>query len=229
MPTIPANCVKMTQQFILQNGSDVPLEIAEFSIWSDDPTGVTDWDAWLADAASHAGTTWTSGVGKTHFSPAVVASKCIMGHYSTSETLLHEQAYSYGPTDWIGSGAKTLPWQVSLVLSLYAYERGTFVSNGKSKRGRIYLPPLADAMIADSTTGELDITTCESVRDNIGTWLAGLVSHSGPGGGSFHPVVLSRHLSQTNEVGWLSIDNKFDTQRRRAKSLPVLTSTVAWP
>jgi len=227
--TQPDNMIKMTMVFGLQDGTDTILDQAEFRIWSDDPTGITDYDAWLLDAATYAGEQWVSVIPKTPFSPAVVFQKCIMGHYDTSGHLVHEQAYVAGSTDWIGSGAKTLPWQIALCISLYAYERGTFTLNGRRKRGRIYLPPLADSMVHDSTTGEMQLSDATGLRDDVGTWLSNIVGHSGPGGGSFHPVVLSLAGDFSNEVGWLSVDTKLDTQRRREKQLTTTVDTVEWP
>lgn len=228
--TQPADMVKMTVEFDLQNGSDVVLDHAQFRIWSDAPVPVSDWDAWLQDVANFARDHWISGMPKTPFSPAVVLNRVVCGRYDTSGHVVNEKAAAASPTDWIGSGAKSLPWQVSLAISLYAYERGTFVLQGKSKRGRIYLPPLADSQIGDSTTGEMTLTAAETLRDAIGTWLTAIVGHTPTGGStSFHPVVLSTTHNYSNEVAFLSVDTKLDTQRRREKQLTSVIGTVAWP
>lgn len=222
--------VKMTVQFDLQNGSDVVLDQAEFRIWSDAPTPVSDWDAWLTDVAEFARDHWISGVSKTHFSPAVVLNRVICGRYDTAGHTVNEKVATASPTDWIGSAAKSLPWQVSAVISLYTYERGTFVTDGKRKRGRIYLPPLGDSIIGDSTTGEMLLATAQALRDDVGTWLTAIVGHTPAGGStSFHPVVLSLAGDFSNELSFLSVDTKLDTQRRREKQLTAIVDTVAWP
>jgi len=226
----PDNCVKLTMQFDLVDGGGAVQDHAEFRIWSDPPhTGGTVSDAWLLDAADFAATSWDSVVSPTHYSPAVVLSGAVMGQYNTAGLLTAEQKFVVGASPWQGTASQSLPWSISAVIGLYTYPRGSFVVQGKSKRGRIYLPPLGTNIMGNSVTALMSATTAQGLRDDIGTWLTGLVGHSGPGGYSFHPGVLSVTHNYFNELGQLSVDTKLDTQRRREKQQQAVIYNVDWP
>lgn len=226
----PDNCVKLTMQFDLVTAADEVQDHAEFRLWSDPPNtggGVT--NAWLSDLAEFACTSWDSVISPTHYSPATVLNGAIAGQYDTTGKLSLEQKYAVPSSPWSGTASQSLPWSISAAISLYTYPRGEFVINGKSKRGRIYLPPLGDNIMGNTNTAEMSAATAQGLRDDIATWLTGLVGHSGPGGWSFHPGVLSTTYNYFNELAYLSVDTKLDTQRRREKQQETTIYTVAWP
>lgn len=226
----PANLVKLTMQFDLYGASGTPEDLAEFSVWGDtDPAPPADPDAWLLDLATFACNQWITGVPKTRFSPGVHLHRTLAGIYNTLDILTFEQAFVATDGDWSGAADNSLPWSNSIAISLYTYPRGSFVTQGRSKRGRIYLPPVAPTILFGGPSGEISIGEVNTLRDAVGDWLTAIVGHSGPGGGSFHPGVLSKTHNYFNELGFLSVDNKMDTQRRREKQQTATISTVAWP
>lgn len=226
----PANLVKLTMQFDLWGASGSPEDLAEFSVWGDtDPAPPPSPDTWLDDLADFATSEWVTSFPKTRFSPAVHLNRAIAGIYGSDGKLDFERAVAVAPTDWVGAADDSLPWSNGMVISLYTYTRGNFVANGKSRRGRIYLPPFGTSILNAGPSGELSIGDITTIRDAFGDWLTALAGHSGPGGGSFHAGVLSKTLNQFNELAQLSVDNKMDTQRRREKQQAATISSVDWP
>ena len=226
----PADLIKLTMQFDLWGAGGTPEDIAEFSIWGSAHSGFTGpFTPWLDDFVAEAHGDWVADVPATRFSPAVHLAKTIAGVYDTSGHLEAESVFAAAPTDWVGAASQSLPWSNAFVVSLYTYVRGAFTAQAKSKRGRIYLPPLGTTILNAGPGGEMSIGDTNTIRDAIGTWLTHLVGHSGPGGFSFHPGVLSKTHNYFNELLQLSCDNKMDTQRRREKQQTATISTVDWP
>jgi hypothetical protein len=226
----PNNLVKVTVQFDLTDASSVVEDHAEIGIWGQLP----DWDGSNADAvlealATYAAGQWVADISPTRYSPAVVLNGVVAGSYNTAGNLTAEQKFTNSPSDWVGAASQSMPWAVSPVVSLYTYQRGTFVLQGKSKRGRVYLPPVGTTAMGNAVSGEMSVTNAEDFRDDIATWLAAIVGHSLPGGFAFHPGVLSKTHNYFNQLAYLSVDTKLDTQRRRERQQLATISTVPWP
>lgn len=125
-----------------------------------------------------------------------------------------------------GSSSPSLPLQTSLCVTL-----GTGHS-GASYRGRMYLPATGAAMQAGHTIADVNVTPVAnaiagtSTTDGLLWDWARALDAAGTGGSD--PVVYSRKLDLTNVITTVSIDNRPDVQRRRARS-QVATSRVVKP
>lgn len=228
----PADMVYLLMQFDLSSSAGV-VDHAEFGVygslsWS--PASDADWDAAMTALAGAARSNWASGFPKPNFSPGVTLAAAKATRQNTSGHALNVGQDASSGGSWQGSGSQSLPWEVALCVSLYGYPRGNFVSNARSKRGRIYLPPLASAILINSLTGEISITDAENLRDAVGTWLSAVATTDL--GASMHrwePQILSKTHSLVSEIVQLSVDNKLDSQRRRQKQLPAVINSVNWP
>lgn len=138
-----------------------------------------------------------------------------------------EGVHAFSPTDVQGSsGGGVLPPEVAVCLSEYSYTPGSFAPAKGRRRGRMYLPYLAqttmDAQGMVAATAATDITTgFQTLFNDINT----IESDSGrtdPMG----LVVLSRAAGATFEVLHLAVDNHFDAQRRRQHQVPPTLTTV---
>jgi hypothetical protein len=135
-----------------------------------------------------------------------------------------------GTDRWKGTSDHSLPFQCSLVVSLYGYTPGGFAQDAPSKRGRFYLPPFSDDAL--DVDGRMDGTT----QGNVSVWATAFLndfqgSHIGdvfPGQDSdfLDLRVLSlvsgkepRPVGVMTPVTDVRIGRVIDTQRRRRKSL----------
>lgn len=226
----PAGLAKLTMLFDLGNAG-VVMDHAQFGIWGDGPFGeAASLDDTLQDIADFAKSQWITGVPKTLFSPAVTLNGALVGLYDSAGRLTHEKKSVALSTDWKGSATQTLPWAVTPCVSLYTYQRGQFTLDGRTKRGRIYLPPVGVPAMGNSTLGTMGQTTVDNLLSYIGDWLTAILGHTPVGEpNSFHPGVLSTAKGYFNELAYLSMDDKLDTQRRRERQQPATITTVPWP
>lgn len=125
------------------------------------------------------------------------------------------------PFTFTPSTADALPSEVAIVLSY----RGAIVSGipRARRRGRVYLGPLSTAVLAATPTGAAGprvpaatITTILNASDELA---------KGPDPGDFRLAVYSPTIHQATssldqafeDVVEMSVDNEFDTQRRRGQ------------
>lgn len=215
MPVYPTNRWMSTWHFEL-NRAGVVEEEANFSLHfggtSYEPT-----DDQLNSIAEGAYKAWDSNVDSGHFTNAVYLVSTKSYRFNSAGKVIGIGSYA-DATPWAGSHAPpSLPWETSLALSLYSYERGTFVPNPRRRRGRIYLPPMAAGVLDGSNSGyysdsgisalltELHAFVQDAEKDALGVALA-------------PPVVFSRVGEALYQVTDLYIDAKFDSQRRRERS-----------
>lgn len=230
MTTFPADMISTTFQFGLSDDAG-QVENAEFTLWQQggSPDLPTDWDAGLLGLATEAYGSWVSHATTSWFSTFVKLVEVKSAHYNTAGHTLQEQTYSAG-TLWVGtaSGA-SLPWQISLCVSLYGYQPGTFTPDNKSKRGRVFLPPMATALIANNANGELDnshvLQACNLVKGIVND-LSGYTLPTAPSGIVQLVSVFSRKNQNTVPITYVSADNKWDTQRRRVHQLDSVRQSV---
>jgi len=227
----PANLVKLDMVFTL--GDDAGVEdSAEFGVWGQfnfTPASSADWDTALGELAQFSADTFSSVVPTTHFSSGAGllharAARCDAAGHTLNEAIKT-------PADpWTGSGSSnSLPWAVSLVVSLYTYTPGTFIAFAGRRRGRVYLPPLNAAILTDGKSGEISITLAQTLRDNFKTWLLGVKAHAlAESEQVWTPGVLSTTGNMWNAVTDLRVDNKLDTQRRRERQQPAVVSSTAF-
>lgn len=237
-----ADIIRVTWSFSLSIAG-VHTEIADFGICFQSnslPVTDADWNACLEEFATLAYDRWEANVAQSSYHTSIALDHVTVAHESTSGHVLHEQVYAINEDDsWVGSSSTgSLPWQTSMVVSLYAYARGTFVANARNKRGRIYLPPFTTTSLSNSDSGLMTDSYAQARRDEIGQMLTDINNHTWTHTAAFHPFpgVNSRgpfkdpakgpHFYAITE---LSCDNKLDTQRRRVNQLPATISSTDWP
>jgi hypothetical protein len=153
---------------------------------------------------------------------ASVATRCdSIGH------AVDEKVVPATSGEFVGTGGNSLPWQVSNAVGFYAYEPGTFISQQRRKRGRIYLPPQASSELNDPDTGEMVPALATAIAEAANNWVVAIESatYSGPPTVVPQLVVLSLGPYKTSgtpavyPVTWVRTDSVWDTQRRRRKEL----------
>lgn len=233
----PAEVMQATLEFSLSKGG-AAQDIAEFSIWATAdpwPTGDTDKQAFLEEMAQEVYEAWadavTAGNWHTNLRLENVTTRIPNADGSTALRA------AYSPVSkWAGSAAATqLPWQVATVISLYCYTPGGFVPQARSKRGRYYLPPpttgwlnnLGEGTIADSMVSDLvdEQSTFLTVLSGDHTYDSGGVSITT----ALTLVVVSRQHTYATPVSFIRVDNRFDTQRRRANRETVVYQGASFP
>lgn len=210
---VPANNVYIRWNFSLSRVG-TSEDIAVFGTWWEPVAAVTDWDGFLADQASVAWEAWVGAVNHSFWCANVTLTSVEAVHYDVTGHTLNEQVFT-GGTPWVGSStAPALPWETSLAVSLYTYPRGSFVSNGRRKRGRYYLPPMSSAILDSSDSGYFDNTL---VAGLLSAQVAFLIA-AGKDIAGVHVLdlsVLSKVDDALRPVIQVSLDAKFDSQRRR--------------
>lgn len=227
--------VRVTFAFGLFEGS-AQQEVAEPSVYfragavPSDPA-VT--NAILNDMATAALASLVANVDTANHSATVQALHCRVALEDTAgHTLFEKIVAAAGALAWQGTGAAAcLPWSSSLVISLYGYTPGEFDPFGKSKRGRMYLPPFATTVMHNDGTGKLAIALCGDLVDQWGQVLQELQQHDYSGFPTFSPVLVinSRRQVQAFPVTHLRVDNKLDTQRRRERQQLFDLATAPYP
>lgn len=219
MPDVPLDLYQLVFRFELQKLTS-PADIAEFSLWMAGVDGAEYGDPQLHSAAIGACHAWQDNVNQDHFTDAVVFSTVTARNFLANGHTNHEQVF-VADGSWVGtSPGASMPWETSLCCSLYTYPRGTFIPQARRRRGRFYLPPMGADQLDGSNSGfflnsalagllsELHAFVSAAQQDMVGVQVGDLVVYSRTGGDS-------------NNVTQLSIDAKFDSQRRRQNREPV--------
>jgi hypothetical protein len=235
----PDNLVKLDTVFTLGTSAGVQ-DSAEFGIWwalSWTPASSAAWDAALAELAQYSADQWSTLVANTLFSNAAGLLHCRAARCNTTGHTVNEQIKTPA-TPWTGTpSAHSLPWATTLAVSLYAYEPGTFTSNARNKRGRIYLPPLNTDTMSDTKSGEIALASAQSLRDQVKAWLSAIATHdlassmdrAEPGVLSTQRKLEPGYPGLFSPISWLAVDTKLDTQRRRERQQLATRSSVAFP
>lgn len=229
MPTpTPQNNTKLTMIFDLKSPSGVEDQ-AQFGVWGAWNEGEpTDYDAALQGLADDALADWIADIDKADYSSAAVLSTCIATHYSTAGATVNEKRAVAGPTDWVGSQIRSLPWECSLAFSLYSYTPGTFVAHAARRRGRCYMPPLGAGVLANNSAGQLADDEAMSLLTDFKTWLTDVFSHTYDSDKHFQPSVFSREAVHLYPVTDLVVDGKIDSQRRRERQQNATRQTLSF-
>jgi hypothetical protein len=233
--TRPADLVRTTVQFNMHQASAV-LDVAEFDMWWQvgAPTTPASWPTFLTELSNACAAAWIAEVNDSFFPNSlslkgVVASRCDdVGH------VVDEQVHVSGPTDYVGTGENSLPWQLANAVGLYSYQPGTFIANQRRKRGRIFLPPQAASELNDPDTGEMAPALATAIAEAINNYIVAVQSatYSGPPTVVPGPVVLSLGPYTTAgspavyPVTWVRTDSVWDTQRRRRKELTSAVNAI---
>lgn len=224
---IPPNLVVATLRFDLLEG-ETPVGIAEITNWIQ-PVDTVDWDTNCETAAEAQANSWSLNVDPSTYSLAVRLRDSTAIHPAADGSTLNKKV-APPDTAWRGTAAgDSLPWETSLVVSLYTYPMGTFVPNGRQRRGRNYLPPMAAGVLDSAGTGGFVST---ALRDHVLSdhhdYLDNFrnISPDTPYG---VPCVVSRVSTTAHAILQLACDVKLDSQRRRERKEVPPKVSVAFP
>ena len=211
---VPDQSAQITWLFNL-SALTVEEDIAEFSIWVEPVASITDWDTELLRYAEAGLDAWTSEMPPAYWATNVSLGSVKATHFNPAGHTTNEQV-AVPSTPWVGIDASAaLPWETSVACSLYTYTPGTFIPNGKRRRGRFYLPPMAASILDHSNTGFFDNATINTLLTHCHDFV-GKVALDFPGVAHTQtPSVFSRVDSHLYMVTDIVIDAKIDSQRRR--------------
>jgi hypothetical protein len=230
--TVPADNSFISYGFEF-NLSSTATEIAEIGFWAsvdaETPADSAAWDTFLQALATFAVDQWHTSMPQDHFCADLSLSHVKAVHYDSAGHTLNEKQATPS-SSWAGTGGAALPWQIAQVIGLYSYTPGTFISNARQRRGRVYLPGLSSALMAASGgtggSGLLDVTKAEAMRDGVNDLLNAIYAHFVGGSNVWTPCVFSRVGSHLWPITDLTTDVKADTQRRRTNKLDVARLSV---
>lgn len=215
MPTYPTNRWMTTWHFELNRSGTVEEE-ANFSLHFGG-TSYEPEDSSLDDLAEGAYKAWKSNMGTSDWTNAVYLYYCRTYKFNAAGKVTAQGQFA-DPTPWHGTGTgASLPWETSLALSLYSYERGSFVQNPRRRRGRIYLPPMASSVLDTSNSGYYADSQLDDLLGELHSFMLD-AGDSAAGVPLAPPVVFSRVGEALYPISDLYIDAKFDSQRRRERS-----------
>lgn len=212
MPPTPLKLWQETFRFDLSQGS-TQQDIAEFSLWFSSDT-LEPGDAELPHLAAGGILAWQNNMNQEHWATNVAFVSVEATAYETDGTIKSQKEVA-ATGGWVGTDTgAALPWETSLATSLYSYPRGTFVPQARSKRGRYYMPPMAASQLDGSNSGFFLDSEIEAMLSECAAFL-GDARKTDVGVTTGTLCVYSRKLGDTFPITEISMDAKFDSQRRR--------------
>lgn len=197
-----------------------PAGVAEFTIWCSADEAQTDWDTSLAAWAHAAADAWTENISPVAYCDNVVWNQCYARHYGPDGKTANEQS-SAGAHAWAGTASgPALPWETAMCVSEYTYTPGSFTPQGRRKRGRYFVPPMAASSLDPSNSGFFQNATIDAFLTEQATFYRNV------GTDDFNirqatPGVYSRADGVIRPTTYLATNAKFKSQRRRErKELP---------
>lgn len=227
--SVPLNCFRTTWNFELAQ-SGIVTEVAEFSVATRFRTPVgnaepptpftpTEGQTLTGPFATAAYDAWADNFAASDYPTSLhlASVRCAM---NDAAGLTLAESYSAGSGDaWAGSHNGSLPWQLSLCISIYGYAPSLFETDAKSKRGRSYLPPMAVSVIGSSDAGQLaDASVIATLNEWDQMWQAiRATSFPTVGGVAYKPVpgIVSPTKHYFTDAAYWRADGVIDTQRRR--------------
>lgn len=225
---IPPDCMFVRLNFDLYS-SGAPVEHASVGFHGQrvhQSGNPTDWPADIQGLAEAIRDEWVADMTgyKGRVGPACHAVNVEAYHLATTGLTLDKGVAPFdGANAWQGSGNATTPFQCSTVLSMYAYQPGTFTQNGKYKRGRSYWLPPAPATLDDdgrlTTTNQSEQLTMFGgfFNDVQGTHIGGTAPVTD--NDYFNLGLVSKTSGLFYPITYVGIGRVIDTQRRRRRSL----------
>jgi hypothetical protein len=159
------------------------------------------------------------------FSGGLSAVRVDAYHLGTDGLTIDKRTSTFtGANAFAGTGTSNpLPMDECIVVSLYGYDPLTYTPQSARKRGRIYLPAVNSALL----TNRGENSSPQAHANNWAgffSYMAGRKMDSRPTGSErAHVAILSRANVALYDIVAVSVDQLFDTQRRREnKTVPVL-------
>jgi hypothetical protein len=228
-----ANSIETITSFDLISGG-AAVETSEFTVWglpSTVPGTESDWNGVLKKIADNSVAAWEADMDTSNFPQAMVFHGVKCRAVDAGGLTLFEQESVPSGTPWAGTDPNSMPWEVAAVVSLYSYTPGTFIPHGRRRRGRCYLGPMGMSSVAGDGPGYIKTASVTLLMNNFSSYL-----QDGPAFPVTSPIstrndigVFSRVDSHIYDLTDLRMNNKFDSQRRREKSLSEVWQTVAFP
>lgn len=206
-------------------GTDIWRVVYGFTLGSDGEIAQTGFHARWAHGApadpataallsAHAASQWATAFGSidNNFSSALTLDKVTVYHVvpgAATDNLA--VTIVTGDDAWAGGNDDALPWECSLVMTLETTRDR--LPHPRRYRGRMYLPALASAVLTSDGKGFIDSGSDPQFRDATLALLEGF--NSSVDSVQARAVVYSVAGEMTNDVVWVSSDNKVDVQRRR--------------
>jgi hypothetical protein len=166
---------------------------------------------------------------QTAFGPGVSLQRTDAYHLAVEgNTLDKATALFEGTNAWVGTGEKLMPLQNSVAVSLFGYDPAKYDPQGARKRGRIYLPGLAQSMCTN--TGR--VASIQSLSANIALVLSYCQGRTMDSDPIVDPerarlVVLSRAGVSYSPVVAVRVDDLWDVQKRRQNNLVAARQVAA--
>jgi hypothetical protein len=222
----PQNMVKSVYEF--DWGTTGEIQVTGFwGVVSQEGTAnFGDWDEIAPAIAEKLVTSWATQMPKSYFSPQVKARRAICYHYDQAlHEVLDRAEHAFDGTNvWAGSASESLPPQLSVVVSPYAYDPATYVQHRDSKRGRMYLPTPSAGIL--NGNGQLDQTQQDNFV-NVTVALFNAITgaleleHGGVNDQTrYRPYIRSTKLLDAFKVTHVRCGQVVDTQERRRNKLP---------
>jgi hypothetical protein len=109
-------------------------------------------------------------------------------------------------------GSSTLPYQACIVVTTRSHE----VSAGPASRGRFYQPLPA---VTVGTDGLFAAAVAADIADSARILMDNLEDSAGLGLATIRPHIVSGAYNTSHQIDYVTVDNRVDTQRRRANQL----------
>jgi hypothetical protein len=208
------NAIQLTWTFDLKQGTE-DQDIAEFSLWFKYGPGGSAPQEDLDFLAQNGADAWSENVTGSNYGTNVTLRNVTARIFNAAgHTLL--EAQKTPATAWAGlDSSGCLPWETSLCISLYTYTPNTFVVNGRRRRGRYYLPPMAASIMEGGNSGFMKATLLPTILAEQQDFYGHLYAGAFPGTLVVIPSVYSRVDEDLYIVEYLVADAKLDSQRRR--------------
>lgn len=226
MPPVPADVVHIVFRAELHEQPETFSDIAVWGFYAQRrhyPGNTVDWPNDVQFIAEGVRDRWVENVtNKGDFSSAVVGDtvQCVHLNSSTGKTQDVGQATFRPDHTWNGTASGGLPWETSVGVTFWGYEQGTFTPHKERKRGRMYLPPMA-AAVMDTYNGKLSSAAQDRIADAMEAFFNDVQGMELPGettGASadyLNVGVLSRFDNAMYETLQVGVGNVVDSQRRR--------------
>jgi hypothetical protein len=220
----PANVVRLTHHYELGAGASHGLEQAEWGVWMQAPADLE--EQWqesvefvVEQASDHAADLQGEIGGLLPDGTAITG--VTARHVAADGSTLHMARH--GVIADAGTGGTSLPYEVARCISLYSYDPGTFVPDGRRRRNRFFLPPESVSSMGENGLYDNDSTNLVAIAvDAYLEALQGTHVVAGAGVVAFYRLATVSQVGagRADQVEYSAVGHVPDSQRRRRAKLP---------